>query len=122
MYWKTHDREIVKILYCLGCEAHVLFSREYWQCHVSHVSLTMYHPVGTCKMGQDASSVVDENLRVRGVSGKEMLLILFHGWLMNSILCIKNVSTILGGDTSFNHQLYLNAICPPSPKSISPPY
>ena len=28
-----------------------------------------YHACGTCKMGQDAMSVVDERLRVRGVSG-----------------------------------------------------
>jgi choline dehydrogenase len=28
-----------------------------------------FHPVGTCKMGVDAQSVVDERLRVKGISG-----------------------------------------------------
>jgi choline dehydrogenase len=30
---------------------------------------TLYHPVGSCKMGADAMAVVDEQLRVRGVAG-----------------------------------------------------
>lgn len=30
---------------------------------------TIFHPCGTCKMGQDAKAVVDERLRVRGIAG-----------------------------------------------------
>ncbi|WP_174800479.1 GMC family oxidoreductase [Martelella limonii] len=32
-------------------------------------SVSIYHPTGTCRMGQDERAVVDERLRVRGVSG-----------------------------------------------------
>ena len=30
---------------------------------------TVYHPIGTCRMGSDATAVVDTELRVRGVDG-----------------------------------------------------
>lgn len=36
---------------------------------VRNRSETVYHPVGTCKMGQDERAVVDHNLKVHGIEG-----------------------------------------------------
>ncbi|MCD5363996.1 GMC oxidoreductase, partial [Chromobacterium aquaticum] len=33
------------------------------------IGTTIFHPVGTCKMGQDTEAVVDARLRVHGLSG-----------------------------------------------------
>ncbi|WP_226008258.1 GMC family oxidoreductase [Natrinema salinisoli] len=35
--------------------------------HIRETSHTVYHPVGTCKMGDDDMAVVDDSLRVHGV-------------------------------------------------------
>ncbi len=37
--------------------------------YIEDFAQSMYHPVGTCKMGQDTMAVVDEKLRVRGIEG-----------------------------------------------------
>jgi len=37
--------------------------------YVRSVGSTVYHPCGTCRMGEDAGAVVDSQLRVRGVDG-----------------------------------------------------
>ena len=37
--------------------------------HIRRRVETVYHPVGTCKMGSDEMAVVDEELRVHGIEG-----------------------------------------------------
>jgi choline dehydrogenase-like flavoprotein len=44
-------------------------SDEEWMRHIRARADTVYHPVGTCRMGSDADAVVDPSLRVRGMQG-----------------------------------------------------
>jgi choline dehydrogenase len=46
-----------------------VFEKEDAASYIRAHAETLYHPVGTCKMGQDASSVVDAKLQVYGVPG-----------------------------------------------------
>ena len=52
-----------------GCEQHALWTDDYWECYIRQYSSTIYHPVGTCKMGPagDPTAVVDAQLRVHGI-------------------------------------------------------
>ena len=34
---------------------------------------TIFHPVGTCRMGNDARAVVDDRLRVHGIDGLRVI-------------------------------------------------
>lgn len=53
-----------------GCESHTFDSTDYWVCYVRQLTLTTYHPAGTCRMGSkdDASAVVDYDFKVKGVN------------------------------------------------------
>jgi len=41
--------------------------------YVRQSAVTIYHPVGTCKMGSDRMAVVDDELRVHGVEGLRVI-------------------------------------------------
>ncbi len=41
--------------------------------HTKKVVETVYHPIGTCKMGNDEMAVVDSDLRVRGIAGLRVI-------------------------------------------------
>lgn len=52
-----------------GCTHLTFLSDKYWRCYARHLTLTSYHPVGTCRMGHNhTDSVVDPStFRVHGV-------------------------------------------------------
>ena len=40
-----------------------------WQAYARENAVGIYHPAGTCKMGNDTMAVVDDRLKVRGIEG-----------------------------------------------------
>ncbi|KAK7504982.1 hypothetical protein BaRGS_00004010 [Batillaria attramentaria] len=53
------------------CSQFPYHTDDYWACVIRRNVQTVYHPVGTCKMGAatDTTAVVDPQLRIRGLSG-----------------------------------------------------
>lgn len=69
--YRRFDAKIYPTIYP-GCERYMpLYSDEYLACMARTYTQTIYHPVGTCKMGpaHDRYAVLDDHLRVRGVKG-----------------------------------------------------
>ncbi|XP_034936851.1 glucose dehydrogenase [FAD, quinone] [Chelonus insularis] len=58
-----------------GCKNLTFGSDAYWECHIRHITMTIYHPVGTAKMGPstDPEAVVDPRLRVYGVQSLRVI-------------------------------------------------
>lgn len=58
-----------------ACGKYATESRDYWECNLKHTALTIFHPVGTCKMGSVGSndSVVDPNLKVHNIQGLRVI-------------------------------------------------
>ncbi|XP_044763974.1 glucose dehydrogenase [FAD, quinone]-like [Coccinella septempunctata] len=50
-------------------------SDDYWKCAFRNLAMTVYHPVGTCKMGpdDDSEAVVNPRLQVRGIKGLRVI-------------------------------------------------
>ncbi|XP_059619918.1 glucose dehydrogenase [FAD, quinone]-like isoform X1 [Phlebotomus argentipes] len=68
--YKMHDPDLFKID-LKNCELLDFDSDEYWECYIRHMGTTIYHPVGTSKMGpkSDPDAVVSDELKVNGVKG-----------------------------------------------------
>ena len=60
---------------------------EQWQEYIRNNADTIYHPVGTCKMGADSMAVVDPQLKVYGIKGLR-------------VVDASTMPTLIGGNTN----------------------
>lgn len=80
-----------------NCAKFQFMSEKYIECHARTISMTIYHPVGTAKMGPnwDRTAVVDPRLKVYGVSGLR-------------VIDASIMPTIVSGNTNAGELLQLN--------------
>ncbi|CAH1107808.1 unnamed protein product [Psylliodes chrysocephalus] len=70
--FQAYESRLVEFPDC----AHITkFTDKYWECMIRLYSVTIYHPIGTCKMGPywDQDAVVDPQLRVYGIKGLRVI-------------------------------------------------
>lgn len=57
-----------------ACRKYLLYSKKYWYCTIRQLTLHLYHPAGTNKMGPNPQdSVVDPNLKVHGINNLRVI-------------------------------------------------
>ncbi|XP_047004813.1 glucose dehydrogenase [FAD, quinone]-like [Schistocerca americana] len=80
-----------------NCNRSSLLKHDYWRCAVPYLTSTLFHPVGTAKMGPsaDADAVVDPWLRVRGVRN---LRVADASVMPVIVRCNTNVASIMIGE------------------------
>lgn len=86
---------------------------DYWVCYLKHVATTVYHPVGTVKMGKrdDVTSVVDDNLKVHGierlrvVDASIMPVITGGNTLATTLVIAEKAADIIKREFSINDEL-----------------
>ena len=78
-----------------GCEIYKLYSDPYLACAARVYTSTIYHPVGTCRMGavDDPRTVVDPQLRVKGVKGLRVVDASVMPYIISGKLFITSNST-----------------------------
>ncbi|XP_033213780.1 glucose dehydrogenase [FAD, quinone]-like [Belonocnema kinseyi] len=83
------------------CAIYKYNSDSYWTCVIKNYSRTLYHPVGTCKMGpqKDPEAVVDPQLRIHGI---ENLRVIDASIMPNVVRANTNAAVIMIAEKGSN--------------------